>query len=125
MKNNIIDSSNPLTVYLTPGIGDCLFGLSRIYANTNRPLIIKSQRRINCSSPFLKDLLGVIKVEEHGIDNFMRVCEQKYIEYKEILDNKLLNEIDEIFLYPNTHVDSGKRVENYLPKLENTTFDFK
>jgi len=117
--NNI--NENELHLYTAPGLGDILWILNKIYDNTEKDIHIHSFSRHVYSAYLLNNLPKVKSVTQwNGIRNyndFLRKCKNEYNNYNKLTD---LNNINEMYLEMNTHVDSGNPIHSFLPNLKTT-----
>lgn len=126
-KENIIPTTvsdpNLLHVYSAPGLGDSLWALNLIYNNTEKDIHLHTFSRHVNSAYLLKNLPKIKQVSTfntiRNYNEFIKICSQKRNEYNN-LNN--LNNLQEMYIELNTHVDSGNRIETYLPKLQ-SNFD--
>lgn len=112
-----------LHLFTSPGLGDILWILNKVYDNTDKDIHIHSFSRHVYSAHLLENLPKVKKVTQwSGIKaykEFMKKCQEEYPKYNQLSD---LNNIDKMYLEMNTHVDNGNRIETFLPNLK-TTFE--
>lgn len=117
------NSNNVLNVYSAPGLGDLLWCLNLIYDNTEKDIHVHTFTRHVNSAYLLKNLPKIKEVSTfnniRSYQEFIRICREKRNEYLKLKD---LNNINEIYIELNTHVDSGNRIETYLPNLK-SNFD--
>lgn len=113
---------NIINYYGYPGIGDLIWGLMYIYPNIKNDMNIHiySSKSNTGRSKFLNNLDRVIKVSEFRPPGTLTsIFDSKRNSYID-LDN--LNDVNDIYLGLNKFLESGKRIEQFLPKLK-VTFD--
>jgi len=114
-----VSDPNLLHVYSAPGLGDSLWALNLIYNNTEKDIHLHTFSRHVNSAYLLKNLPKIKQVSTfnkiRNYNEFIKICSQKRNEYNN-LNN--LNNLQEMYIELNTHVDSGNRIETYLPKLQ-------
>lgn len=128
VKRNPENTTNPIHVYAPPGIGDALWPLQYVLANTDRPIYLHTWKRPGFASKFLLGIKNVIAVEEfdsikgQSFNNYSKYVDhsnKKNSSYSKLTD---LNNIEEIYMEVNHHIEQGLRIENYYPNLK-FTFD--
>lgn len=123
-----------LNLYSISGIGDVYWNLMRVLPNLNqsRNVDIHVYKRIPFSAIFLKDLKRIDSVQEfptdyfnNNHDNFLQYCDDRYKRYEEDLDKDKLDNMINIWLHPNKHIENGNRIEDFLPKLQDTQYQLE
>lgn len=120
-----MSSNDEITIVSPSGIGDSWWALNKVLANNSeaiqgRKIILKPTMRKNYSSWFLSKLKGIESVDQHPMQ-FHELQFKSIMNYP-IYESRGFEKENEIFLFPNTPLEMGIRIENYFPKIE-TKFD--
>jgi hypothetical protein len=121
INNNINIKEDELNIYCPGGFGDCMWLLCKIYYNTNKKINLHSYSRHAYSTYLLKNLPKINEVTQsnpyRNYAQFVEKCKKEYINYNQLTD---LNNINEMYIEMNNHVDSGNPINSYLPNLKTT-----